>query len=90
MPMTTSGRCLAMVIEGHSVCPRCGPAAVLDGYAFTTVWLSSDLVNFEQRVKIVDGSTKFFELVRPDIGVMLEDLRVRGDRQRMYLGKIEI
>lgn len=56
----------------------------------STIWLSPEMVNFEQRIKIEDDGTKFFDYVRPDIGVMLEDLRVRGDRQRMYLGKIVI
>jgi len=54
------------------------------------IMLSPELVNFEQRVKVEDNGTKFFDFVRPDIGVMLEDLRVRGDRQRMYLGRIDI
>jgi len=53
------------------------------------LWLSPDLIDFNKRVKVIKGSTVFFDFVQPQIGVMLEDLRVRGDRQRLYWGKVE-
>ena len=57
-----------------------------------TLWLSPDLVKFDRRFKVSHkgSGNAFFDFVSPDIGVLLEDLRVRGDRQRMYWAKIEL
>lgn len=58
----------------------------------TTIWLSPDLVTFDKRITVnLKGKNgKFSEIVRPDLGVLLEDLRVRGDRERLYWAKIEL
>lgn len=55
-----------------------------------TVWLSPEIVDFDKRIKVVKGSTKYFDFVSPDVGVLLEDLRIRGDRQRLYWAKLEL
>ncbi|MEX0585300.1 MAG: hypothetical protein WD176_01560, partial [Pirellulales bacterium] len=57
-----------------------------------TLWLSPELVNFDQRIKVSHkgSGNAFFDFVSPDIGVLLEDLRVRGDRQRLYWAKVEL
>lgn len=57
-----------------------------------TIWLSPEVVDFDRRIKVTHKGrgNAFFDFVSPDIGVLLEDLRVRGDRQRLYWAKIEL
>lgn len=58
-----------------------------------TVWLSPDLVDFSRTIKVrIQGRTRNFppEETRPDIRVMLEDSRQRGERQSVYWQKITI
>jgi predicted esterase len=55
------------------------------------VWLSPDIVDFEKRVVVnAKSSKKFNNFVKPDVETILEDLRVRGDRQRVYSARLEI
>ncbi len=51
-----------------------------------TLWLTPDIVDFDQRVTINRRSRE----VKPDIEVMLEDVRTRGDRQHPFWAKVEI
>ena len=56
-----------------------------------TVWLSPDLVTFGERLKIHHkGRQAYNDFVSPQLGDLLEDLRVRGDRERLYWAKIEL
>lgn len=56
-----------------------------------TVWLSPDLVKFGERLKIHHkGRQAYNDFVSPRMGDLLEDLRVRGDRERLYWAKIEL
>lgn len=72
MPLT------ARVSAGNTV-------QVTSGADRTTIWLSPEFVDFEQRVKIqVNRRQRFNDFLRPDIGALLEDLRLRGDRQKLY------
>jgi pimeloyl-ACP methyl ester carboxylesterase len=53
------------------------------------VWLApkeeGGLVDFDKRVTVqIHGRRKFNDFVRPDMGAMLERLRLEGDRQRIY------
>ncbi|MCR9116495.1 MAG: alpha/beta hydrolase-fold protein [bacterium] len=50
-----------------------------------TIWLSPELVDFDERI-YVNGRA---ETVEPDIRVLLEDVRTRGDRQHPFWAKIE-
>ncbi len=61
--------------------------------ARTTLWLSPDLVDFSQPITIkLNGRklTKARDSVRPDLGVLLEDVRTRGDRLRPFWAKLEV
>lgn len=56
-----------------------------------TVWLSPDLVKFDERLKIHQkGGQAFNSFVTPSLADLLEDLRVRGDRERLYWAKVEL
>lgn len=56
-----------------------------------TLWLMPGLVDFEKRVVVRHrGRQKFTDLVQPELTTILEDLRTRGDRQRVYQAKIVI
>ncbi len=70
----------------------------LHGADQNVLWLSSEFIDFEKRVSIrlngrsvrVNGQNKFSDFIRPSIRTMLEDLRVRGDRQRVYQVRLPI
>ncbi len=63
---------------------------VRSGAKSHTIWLSPKLVTFENRVRIhVNSQRKFNDFVEPSIEVMLDDLRTRGDRQKVYSVKMQ-
>lgn len=57
-----------------------------------TVWLSPELVNFDEPIEIEHNGRRLVprgELVLPDLKVLLEDARTRADRKRPYWAKVE-
>ncbi len=55
-----------------------------------TIWLTPEIVSFDKRLQVMQGTQpKFNGFVEPQIETMLEDLRLRGDRQRVYQVKLE-
>jgi hypothetical protein len=47
--------------------------------------MSPELFDFDNRIEIhVAGSKTFRELVQPSAEALLEDFRIRGDRERLY------
>ncbi len=62
---------------------RCGAERV-------RVWLSPELVDLERPVSVtVDGKKLSRDEIAPDVAVMLEDLRTRGDRQHPFWAVLE-
>lgn len=56
-----------------------------------TVWLTPELVDFDRRLQIRVGSTrKYNDFIEASIETILDDLRLRGDRQKIYQAKIEL
>ncbi|TWT66748.1 Alpha/beta hydrolase family protein [Posidoniimonas polymericola] len=58
----------------------------------TTVWLSPDLVDFDKPIEVeVNGRrvTDRDNPIEPELRVLLEDARTRGERQRPYWAKLE-
>jgi pimeloyl-ACP methyl ester carboxylesterase len=58
----------------------------------TTLWLSPELVDFSAPIRITFNGSKLAQPeggVRPDIEVLLEDVRTRADRQRPFWAKLE-
>ncbi|NOZ41370.1 MAG: peptidase [Planctomycetes bacterium] len=63
--------------------------------ARTTIWLSPDLVDFSQPIEIkLNGKKLTKKKMRgspqPELRVLLEDVRTRGDRIRPFWAKIEV
>jgi len=59
----------------------------------TTIWLSPDVVDFEKPIRITLNGKKVSGSrgsIQPDLTVLLEDVRTRGDRQRPFWAKVEV
>jgi hypothetical protein len=57
-----------------------------------TVWLSPDLIDFDQPVTIEFNGRNLMgreRFLSPDLAVLLEDARTRGDRQHPFWAKLE-
>lgn len=55
-----------------------------------TIRLSPELIDFEKRVEVkISGRSRMRDFVTPSVEAVLEDLRERGDRQRLYWAKLE-
>jgi predicted esterase len=73
----------AKTTPGNSVAVHCGAERV-------RVWLSPELVDFDRPITVtLDGRKLTREGVDPDIDVLLEDLRLRGDRQHPFWAVVE-
>ena len=62
------------------------------GNSRATIWLSPEMVNFKDRVNITVGGRRpsgLPPIIKPSVETMLEDLRVRGDRQHPFWAKVE-
>lgn len=65
---------------------------VFTGAKKVTVWLSPELINFEEPVEIEHNGRRLVprnERVDPSLRTLLEDVRTRADRQRPYWAKVE-
>lgn len=68
----------AKTTPGNSIVVRCGAADV-------TIWLSPEFIDFRQPATVtLNGRRVFRGEITPDLDVMLEDLRLRGDRQHPF------
>ena len=77
MPFTIT----AKRTTGNAITVRCGARHV-------TIWVSPEMVEFGQPVTItLNGQRLFKGEVTPDLDVMLEDLRLRGDRLHPFWTK---
>ncbi len=58
------------------------------GIARLDVWVSPKLIDFKRKLTIqLNGRPFYSGLVKQDFAPMLEDLRIRGDRQQLYYFK---
>ena len=65
---------------------------VTAGNLGATLWLSPDMVNFNTRINLTLGGRRPANvppIIKPSVETMLEDLRVRGDRQHPFWAKVE-
>lgn len=77
-------------IEGNILDPAANGVRVIKMPAKKySVWLHPDMVDFNRPVRIdFEGDTRRLEIT-PDIGVMLEDARTRGERLRPYWARVD-
>jgi pimeloyl-ACP methyl ester carboxylesterase len=72
----------AKTTPGNSIVVRCGASEV-------TIWLSPEILDFRLPATVtLNGRRLFRGEIAPDLDVMLEDLRLRGDRQHPFWAKI--
>jgi pimeloyl-ACP methyl ester carboxylesterase len=56
-----------------------------------TIWLSPDMIDFGLRLRVrVSGRQVFNDFVESSVEHILDDLRLRGDRQRVYHTRIDL
>ena len=60
------------------------------GAGRATIYLSPEMVDFEQRIEVSVNGRLHREAVRQEIEVLLEDARTRGDRLHPFHAKIEL
>lgn len=66
-----------------------GTIHVWSGADRTTIWLSPSLIDLDQRIPIHLGTRRVQnDFVKPDLEALLDDLRERGDRQRLYWARL--
>jgi predicted esterase len=66
--------------------------ALTAGNLGATIWLSRDMVDFSSRVNITLGGRRpagVPAIIKPSVETMLEDVRIRGDRQHPFWAKVE-
>ncbi|NQU24913.1 MAG: alpha/beta hydrolase fold domain-containing protein, partial [Candidatus Nealsonbacteria bacterium] len=66
--------------------------SVRAGTSYATIWLSPEMIDFEQRITITVNGRRMNipdRFVRPDLETLLEDVRSRGDRQHPFWAKVE-
>lgn len=59
----------------------------------TTIWLGPDFVDFSKPIRLTFNNRKVSEPpggIKPDVSVLLEDVRTRADRQRPFWAKVEM
>ncbi|WP_437204287.1 hypothetical protein [Planctomicrobium sp. SH664] len=56
-----------------------------------TIWLSPELYDFDSRCDVhFNGRTLHSDYVKPSAQALLNDLRERGDRQRLFWGRLDL
>jgi hypothetical protein len=73
----------AKVGATNSLTVRCGAERV-------RIWLSPELVDFSKPLTVsLDGQRLLKDRPTPDVGVMLEDVRLRADRQHPFWAVVD-
>jgi pimeloyl-ACP methyl ester carboxylesterase len=65
---------------------------IKSGAAHYRLWLprGEGLIDFEKKLRVeINGTKRFNDFIKPDLGAMLEHLRLTGDRQQIYWGMLE-
>jgi predicted esterase len=66
---------------------------VRSGADRVTVWLSPEMVDFSQPIEVKFNTGRFGgarDEIQPDLGVILDDVRTRGDRQHPFWARVEL
>ena len=60
-----------------------------DGIRKLDVWLSPQVIDFKKRLEVrINGRSVYKGLAKLDLEPLLEDVRIRGDRQQIYWMKV--
>ena len=55
------------------------------------MWISAKLIDFKRKLEVRQNDRVIYRgQVKPDFALMLEDLRIRGDRQQLYHWKVSV
>lgn len=60
--------------------------------AKVTLWLSPEMVDFNRSIEVTIGGSRVATprgMIKPSVAVILEDVRLRGDRQHPFWAKVE-
>ena len=79
-----------LLVEGKV--PGANTLVLTAGTSRATIWLSPEIVDFKARINITVGGRRpsgVPAMIKPSVDTMLEDLRVRGDRQHPFWAKVE-
>jgi hypothetical protein len=60
------------------------------GRTSTTVWLNPELVDFDKRINVYVEGFRRPDQPKPDIAVLLEDARTRGDRMHPFWARVDV
>jgi predicted esterase len=77
-PAVTEGR----ILENNRISLRTGADRA-------TVWLAPEMVDFSQRVGVTVNGRSYGQRIEPRAGVLLEDVRTRGDRQHPFWARAD-
>ncbi len=61
-----------------------------DGVKQLDVWISPRLIDFSRKMEVRVNGRSQKGLPKPDLHPLLEDLRIRGDRQQLYWMKVRV
>ena len=78
----------AAEIEGQFV-KSSNTVSLTSGAAKSTVWLTPDMVDFDERITVRIDRRRLRQEVTASTQVILEDVRTRGDRQHPFWAKVE-
>ncbi len=82
-PRTRAARLEAKKLQGNGL--------RVSGSNAVTIWLSPELVDFNERVELFVGTrSSVRRTVNPDLAVLLEDARTRADRQHPFWARVDI
>jgi predicted esterase len=72
----------AKILENNRVTVRTGARKAI-------VWLTPEMLSFDRRITVTVNGRDIREDVKPDVEVLLEDVRTRGDRQHPFWASVE-
>lgn len=86
------GRVTPMVL-GAEVAPGKNLVTITSGAKNHSLWFSPEFVNFEERLVVKkrgDNRQHFNDFLKPSLATLLEDLRLRGDREMTFTARVDV
>lgn len=80
----------APLVMGMQMAPGANIVRLTGGAKQHRLWLSPKVVDFTKRLEVkLNGARKYYAIPQPDISAMLEDFRLRADRQHIAWAMLE-